>query len=771
MVSKERHRALQRFDREVIACLVTLERKSTLWGSVEGDPLSQLLEESLETHLPSIGTSGANAVLLAAFLGRCWNSQPGPQGSQGDAAPSLPAASYSRLLHRLGLDFAESWLGLAAAGWHLPHESLTKALAEELCNVKKDSFPHLAAAVLALAEGHRTQVATALQKVSGKLSLQVAFSFLQAMLKEVCQRAEQATDTWVPLAVSLSSRALQDSRADQFPREPLRKSMEKCAEPTRTAWLQVLELLEEVPERGLSEQAAPEPWQLDLHTEARISEEVALFWPDLEAIPAQLAKQGLEVPQAEKGASKGEGALQIDLYANPAAKAAQDAVVAALPPNCRCEALLSAAKAEAMQETVPALLEAWQEAPDSCAAVLLRQTELQANWPIPVLAPVLTALIKEDAPGWKTWKMGPFDRGLLTATWAGLCRDPEISAGFWLWALNELVVPNLSADATRRRFAADAARLLASTLKADLAARHAELQLDEILQEQFRSSEAVMRLQSLERAPLAPLVLSLAEVVSEEPLAEDALVMWLNIATGIKDLPEAATLQRHINMHLARIAVAAESATGYAGQLLQAALGGSTLDKDSSVVRLLAACLNPQRLAGQVGKVELWPVLSTALWWPARRLSQLVLNVLPEIFTELKVLTPNGYVKGGRLDCSSKFLDFGVRLPVLRSIHCLYCCVVAQSIQYPSEASNFLRSACEVTRNAVGSLKVASLQCLSGHLAAFLSTFLDAVPPSPSPGMRAALLLVQSLRRKLGGKADCLSPVENQLKFAASQSA
>jgi len=65
------------------------------------------------------------------------------------------------------------------------------------------------------------------------------------------------------------------------------------------------------------------------------AEEVALFWPDLEAIPAQLAKQGLEVPQvrfgcvrnsrvrhiawphvttfqpiqAEKGASKGEGLL------------------------------------------------------------------------------------------------------------------------------------------------------------------------------------------------------------------------------------------------------------------------------------------------------------------------------------------------------------------------------------------------------------------------------------------------------------------------------
>ena len=69
------------------------------------------------------------------------------------------------------------------------------------------------------------------------------------------------------------------------------------------------------------------------------AEEVALFWPDLEAIPAQLAKQGVEVPQvrfgsvrnsrvchvagphvtnvepiqAEKGASKGEGLLTLRL--------------------------------------------------------------------------------------------------------------------------------------------------------------------------------------------------------------------------------------------------------------------------------------------------------------------------------------------------------------------------------------------------------------------------------------------------------------------------
>eukprot|EP00438_Fugacium_kawagutii_P028703 Skav229177 [mRNA] locus=scaffold1004:159837:165653:+ [translate_table: standard] len=89
-------------------------------------------------------------------------------------------------------------------------------------------------------------------------------------------------------------------------------------------------------------------------------------------------------------------------------QAEKDAVVAALPPNRRCEALLSAAKAEAMDETLPALLGAWREAP-----------ELESM---------------EDGSV-RSW----FDDGDM-------------------------------GPVARRRFAADSARLLASTLKADLAA-------------------------------------------------------------------------------------------------------------------------------------------------------------------------------------------------------------------------------------------------------------------------------------------------------------
>eukprot|EP00434_Breviolum_minutum_P007121 symbB.v1.2.006285.t1/scaffold375.1/size220138/3 len=753
--------------------------KTTLWGSIEGDPTSQLLEESLDSHLKSIGTSGANAVFLAAFLGSSWASRP-----RGDA-PSLPATTYARLLRRLGHEFAENWIGLTAAGWQLPHESLATALVEELAsNVQEESFHPLVAALLAIAKGDRISTASAVQKVSARLSLQVAFSLLSALLEEVCHKGDQATADWAPLAVSISSRAVQDPRASKLCRESLLKSVEKCQDHTfKAAWLQVSKVLEEATQTsGLPEDAAPEIWKVEIQSKANISEEVLLFWPDLGAIPKQLSDSDIQV---EKSASKGEGALRIDLYANPAAKAAQDAVVAALPPSRRCEALLSAAKAEAIEETLPAVLGAWREEPESCAAVLLRQTsEQQASWPIPVLAPMLTALIREDAPGWKSWKTGPFDRGLLTSTWAGLCSDGEVSAGFWPWALSELVIPNLASDATRRRFAAEAARLLASTLKADLAARQIELQLDEALQERFRSRDAVLRLQSLKRVPLAALVFSLAEVVLEEPSAEDALVTWLNVAAGMKDLPAEARcrclssslaggfpyvqapLQRHLNMQLARIMVAKESDKGYAGQLLRASLfeGG----KDTSAVGLLAVCLNPQkRVTGPLDQLDLWPLLSTALRWPARRLTQLVLHVLPEIFLQIKVQTPNGYVNGKRLDCSSKkYVDFGVSSPVIRCLHCLYCCVIAESINNPVEASNFLRSICEVTRNALGILKVETLPRLCAHVAAFLHAFLDAVPSSPSsPGMRAALMLMQSLRRKLGtATPDYWSSIEDQLK-------
>ncbi|CAK9111431.1 unnamed protein product [Durusdinium trenchii] len=748
-------RALKRFDREVAAVLDTLvDRKAAVWSTTEGTSISAQLEDSLHAHLPAIGRVGANAVLMAAFLGRSWASR-----AQGDSAPRLPAAAYAQLLRRLGHDFAVNWLGLTAAGWQLPEESLAKSLAQQLCTVEKESFCNIAAALLAMANCHRTKVATAVQKVSDDLSLQVAFSMLLALLQDVCETAEQASADWAPLAVSLSSRALQDARAGELPRDLLRTRLERCPDPdVRAAWLQVLEVLGPETERGCL--TAPEPWQLDLHPKAEVSEEVALFLAKPSSPPTFLPSPDV-IHKAEKSAVPNGGTLRIDLYANPSAKAAQDAVVAALPPSRRCEALLSAAKAEAMHETLPLVLAAWHEAPESCSVVLLRRTpEQQASWPIPVLAPVLVALVRSDAAGWRAWKDGPFDRGLLAATWAGLCReDAPASARFIFWVLSEVVIPNLSSNTTRR-FAAETAGLLADTLKADLFARRAEMQRAEVLQEGLLPSGAATRLQSLQQVPLAPLVLSLAEALSDQS-AEDALVSWLNVATGIKDLPpqEVSTMQRCVDLHLARISVAKESATGYAGQLLRALMGA---DGDH-LVQALAACVNPQQRAAR-GPVDLWLLLSAALHWPSRRLSDLVLKVLPEIFSDLTVLTPNSSVKGYRLDCSGRFVDFGVRVPVLRCVHCLYCCVLAESLQSPSEAANFLRSACEVTRNGVATLKVGCLQHLSTHFAAFLTAFLDMAPQN-SPGLRAALLLVQSMRRKLGPKApERLALMDDRLK-------
>ena len=83
-----------------------------------------------------------------------------------------------------------------------------------------------------------------------------------------------------------------------------------------------------------------------------------------------------------------------------------------------------------MGNTVKLVLEALREAPEACQvalsaalpleleAVLLRQgPDELACWPVPVLAPCLVALVKEDLPEWRAWRAGPFDRSLLAATW------------------------------------------------------------------------------------------------------------------------------------------------------------------------------------------------------------------------------------------------------------------------------------------------------------------------------------------------------------------
>ncbi|CAJ1354578.1 unnamed protein product [Effrenium voratum] len=301
---------------------------------------------------------------MAAHAGRCLAARPA-----GESAPCLPAAAYARLLRQLGRGFASGWLGLAASGTDPPCENLAAALVQELCSAhSQETFDNVASALIAVAQVHGAEVAGALQKASENLPLQVAFSLLLALLQDACSEASEAMPGWAPLAVSLAPRALQDPRGAVLPRQLLQQRLERHQAPEKGAWLQVLEILGDPPPAGGED---PEPWQLSLHPKAEVSEELRAFWP----IRAAAKPAKAEVAERKEGA---QGTLQVDLYANPAAKAAQDAVVAALAPARRCEALLSSARAEAPEETFPALLGAWREAPEACAARGL-EGELLAN--------------------------------------------------------------------------------------------------------------------------------------------------------------------------------------------------------------------------------------------------------------------------------------------------------------------------------------------------------------------------------------------------------
>lgn len=305
----------------------------------------------------------------------------------------------------------------------------------------------------------------------------------------------------------------------------------------------------------------------------------------------------------------------------------------------------------------------------------------------------------------------------------------------------------------------------------------AELDLSLLLgEEPHPTTPAAIRLLAFEEANLAPLVLSLLE--ASETSAEEAAVAWLRLALDFREiaaLKEGEAARLLVESHLARIAVVKASTSGYVHRLLTALLPeASGTDAASSV---LSAVL--RNAAPEPGtQIELWPLLSEALrLWPTPRLTALVLAVLPRVFDNLSVQTPDGCVKGSRLDCSSPAgpVNFSVRSPVLKCMHCLFCCAVALSVASPAQALTHLRSACDVTRSVLQSQpSSARVHCISVQFVAFLQALLKAAPdlrtmppPRPAP-LRGAKLLLQALRRKMTSirlsEPDCLVDLDVQLK-------
>merc|ERR1712217_933710 len=88
--------------------------------------------------------------------------------------------------------------------------------------------------------------------------------------------------------------------------------------------------------------------------------------------------------------------------------------------------------------------------------------------------------------------------------------------------------------------------------------------------------------------------------------------------------------------------------------------------------------------------------------WPTRTLIVLTLRVLPVVFDDVNVPTPSSAsVPGKRVVFSGEtFLPHGVQSQVMKSLHCLLCCLVAQAYASRAEATTFLRSGTDVVRAA-----------------------------------------------------------------------
>lgn len=503
------------------------------------------------------------------------------------------------------------------------------------------------------------------------------------------------------------------------------------------------------------------------------------------------------------------GKLLINLYANAGARAAQEAVVASLPPARRVEVFLSGAQAEQCDSMVSEIQRAWTEDGASCASVVLRHDGLRSVWPAPLLAPLLATLVDHDAEGWQVHFAAGFppDAMLFDALWSGLCSPGRRARAtmFWSWALGPLCVQLLSSPEPHLvSFALHVATRIALTLRAEIATMSAQCCFTEALALHISVKEGPLAA-SVGAAPLASLILSLVEVVdgkaSDAPRgtesADEALAHWVGVVLDILNNPAIMDTPHALLQQLARARSCL--ALGVYARAHAVILGGES--GNDGEIDLLAACILVQASnqksnvshACRAPNIQPLGVLSKALVsWPRQKLTVLVLQVLPEILDRCEVPTPNGPVQGCWLECCAPpFVDLPPESPVLKSVYCMLCCAAAQLHRDASLGGTMLRVAVDVVRacasSTYGSCRMARTDAdvfLTQAFGAFLRSVCQALPdlmkPSPTDGVMAdspvpgmtllsAALLLQSLMQSAasGGRADCLGaldPLPRQLE-------
>lgn len=503
--------------------------------------------------------------------------------------------------------------------------------------------------------------------------------------------------------------------------------------------------------------------------------------------------------------------MKIDLYANPDAQAAQDALIASLPAPRRVEALLTSAKAGSVARVSEQVARDWQREPEACAAVVLRRSgDGGLAWPVPILAAVLAAVMQSTAK-WQCYftKDFPPDAGLFAALWARLCSDGDAAAAVLPWLLGALCarrLGGLGAEAARDAcFAADAALRVAGTLAADLAVLSAAARLQAALAlgagghatgADGGCHHSCARIASLAAAPLAALLAPLTEAAAAGPAAgaggeaaDAAAEAWLRLAGDVAgDSQDLCGARAAVREQLARFLAGLPAQRRYSRLLVSVLLPSRGPHAAAGLCAeglLLAACLDGasapagaaalaalRRLDLRSGRGGIMPVLAAALsTWPTKRTSCLVLEVLPAVVDDLPVWTPTGPSAGGRVLCTAGPFDVGpVVSPAARSLHFFLCCAAAVAAARPAEAAVVLRTvvtvvrtaSAEKPRGAAGSAAAAAPRQLCMMFGGFLEACASAVPglcaagrgtAAPPPALLAASLLLRSLARS-GGRGE-----------------
>lgn len=505
----------------------------------------------------------------------------------------------------------------------------------------------------------------------------------------------------------------------------------------QAVWTSVLEMLavsDDLPSEPESDEPLPSLCLLDddrlafqLAT-AHLAADCLCHWP---TASAHLTPQS----QTLQSMGRRSAFVRVDLYSDPKARKAQEALLATLPPGKQVEMLLTSAEATNMTMFSERIIDCFKEDAEACAAIVMREdAEGDSAWPLPVISQVLAALVHSTLAWSHIMHRLPRDASLFDALWSLLCRldNPAGAAIFWPWACRTLIVTQIDSSslgsARRNSFAVHVANRIARTLQADAAACRAAVALDDAIGDRKGDFSAAVqsgssaRLRALSEEPISSLCFALADFLGSGmghtdrehalfEMAGAAMASWLRVAMEVLML-DHLQMGGALLTELSTLSIAADSMCCYARAHLVSS-GVIAQGQQDVYEMLLVASLRTEHSGREVGNsmarlsptscasISILPVLHrAALEMPKNVLARLVLVILPGMLDRCRIKLPAGDVMCSQLVCNAgPFGDVVKDCRLLRSVHVFLVCTAAGLRGGAGMA--YLRAATEVVRAVV----------------------------------------------------------------------